>query len=145
MWDGGAPVFVGRGKRRVPSSRRFEGIFDMVMKSLVIAALALSLSVGAAAAGSKHCPPGHAKKGECGGKSHGKHDKHYEKHHDDDQHDHGWRRGDKVEPTRYVVIERYRDYGYQPPPRGYHYVKIDGDVLLIAITTGIIADIFLNR
>jgi Ni/Co efflux regulator RcnB len=100
---------------------------------------------------------------------HGKKDKHKGKGHDDRRHDKrddrrddrrdyrhdardgdrgrhlGWTRGDRVTRDRYVVIERYRDYGYRAPPRGYQYVEIDGDVLMIAIATGVIFQILSTR
>ena len=128
----------------------------MILKSLAIAGLALSLAAGTAFAGPKGCPPGHARKGECGGgygyarqddrrgyerHGHDRHDHGYERH----RHRHDWRRGERIPRTRYVVIERYRDYGYQPPPRGYGYVQVDGDVFLIALASGIIADILLRN
>lgn len=75
----------------------------------------------------------------------GDHDRRdYSRSHDRSRH-HDWKRGQRIAPSRYVVIERYRDYGYQPPPRGYRYVRVDGDVLLIAIASGVIADIILNN
>lgn len=59
-----------------------------------------------------------------------------------------WRRGDRL-PAYYRNSYRpvdYRHYGYRAPPRGYHYVRDDrGDVLLVAIATGIIASIILNN
>lgn len=94
------------------------------------------------------------------GKGHGKkHDKHrdrddrrHDRHddrHDDRRHDQdrhlGWSRGDHVTRERYVVIERYRDYGYRAPPRGYQYVQVDGDILMIAIASGLIFEVLTNR
>ena len=60
------------------------------------------------------------------------------RHHDEEHH---WERGHRYYGPSYVV----RDYGYyrlRPPPRGYHWVRDDNnDLLLVAITTGIILDI----
>ena len=60
------------------------------------------------------------------------------RHHDEGHH---WERGHRYYGPSYVV----RDYGYyrlRPPPRGYHWVRDDNnDLLLVAITTGIILDI----
>ena len=39
--------------------------------------------------------------------------------------------------TRYVVD--YRRYGLKYPGRGYHYVRVGNDVVLTAITTGLVA------
>ena len=53
-------------------------------------------------------------------------------------HDYGWA------PT-YVVVD-YDRYGLRHPPRGYHWRRDDrGDWLLVAIATGIIADVIFNH
>jgi Ni/Co efflux regulator RcnB len=45
--------------------------------------------------------------------------------------------------TRYVVTDWRRDR-LRPPPRGYHWVRSDnGDFLLVAIASGVIASILL--
>ncbi|TCV92163.1 Ni/Co efflux regulator RcnB [Luteibacter rhizovicinus] len=61
--------------------------------------------------------------------------------------DHGghWERGHRA-PDVYrrddYVVNDYRSYRLREPPRGYHWVRSDSnDFLLIAITTGVIADI----
>lgn len=44
------------------------------------------------------------------------------------------------------VVDRYPDYRLPPPRRGYHWVRDDrGNFLMVAIATGIIADILLNH
>jgi Ni/Co efflux regulator RcnB len=55
---------------------------------------------------------------------------------------HHWERGHRYD-GRVIVVRDYRDYRLREPPRGYHWVRDDnsGDYLLIAIATGIIADI----
>lgn len=59
-----------------------------------------------------------------------------------------WRRGDRL-PT-YARTE-YREVNWRSerlrePPRGYHYVRDDrGEVLLVAIATGVILSILLNN
>jgi len=35
----------------------------------------------------------------------------------------------------------YRPYGLAPPPYGYRYVRVDNDVVLVAIATGLISNI----
>ena len=35
----------------------------------------------------------------------------------------------------------YRHYGLTPPPYGYQYVRVDNDVFLTAVATGLIASI----
>lgn len=41
-------------------------------------------------------------------------------------------------PTYYVD---YRSYGLAPPPYGHHWVRVDNDILLVAIATGLVADV----
>ena len=44
------------------------------------------------------------------------------------------------------VVQRYPDYHLRRPPPGYHWVRDDrGNFLMVAIATGIIADILLNH
>ncbi len=60
------------------------------------------------------------------------------RHHDGGHH---WERGHRYYGPSYVVRD-YRYYRLRPPPRGYHWVRDDNnDLLLVAITTGIILDI----
>jgi Ni/Co efflux regulator RcnB len=41
-------------------------------------------------------------------------------------------------PSYYVD---YRAYGLAPPPYGYHWVRVDNDILLVAIASGLVADV----
>jgi Ni/Co efflux regulator RcnB len=43
------------------------------------------------------------------------------------------------------VVEDWRGHGLRTPPRGYHWVQTGGDYVLVAITTGIILELLLNR
>ncbi len=62
----------------------------------------------------------------------------------------GWyKRGGHV-PAEYrggsYVVTDWRARHLRQPPRGYHYVRSDnGDFLLVAITTGVIASILANH
>jgi Ni/Co efflux regulator RcnB len=38
----------------------------------------------------------------------------------------------------------YRHYRLAPPPRGYHYVRVDDHALLVAVTTGLVSEVLLN-
>jgi len=59
-----------------------------------------------------------------------------------------WRRGDRL-PSYYRSNYREVDWRRErlrEPPRGYHYVRDDrGEVLLVAIATGVILSILLNN
>jgi Ni/Co efflux regulator RcnB len=54
-----------------------------------------------------------------------------------------WHRGDKL-PASYrgkgYVVD-YRHYGLGAPPRGYQYVRVNNDVVLTAIATGVVASV----
>jgi Ni/Co efflux regulator RcnB len=56
---------------------------------------------------------------------------------------HQWRRGEKL-PSSYrgkgYVVD-YRHYGLSAPPRGYQYVRVNNDVVLTAIATGVVASV----
>jgi len=56
----------------------------------------------------------------------------------------GWHRGGYYHGPRYVVRD-YGRYRLRPPPRGYEWVQSNGQFVLLAVTTGVIADILLNR
>jgi Ni/Co efflux regulator RcnB len=59
---------------------------------------------------------------------------------------HRWVRGERFYPVygrSFVVNDWYR-YQLHRPPYGYHWVRYGDDFLLVAIGTGIIADLILN-
>ena len=55
-----------------------------------------------------------------------------------------WSRGDYLPSSyrapRYVVYD-YGRYGLYAPPRGCHWVRVGNDVLLTAVTTGVVVNI----
>jgi Ni/Co efflux regulator RcnB len=58
-----------------------------------------------------------------------------------------WHRGDRLPYAYYApryVLRDYRAYRLYAPPRGYHWVRVDNDVVLAAITTGIVLSVFDN-
>lgn len=57
---------------------------------------------------------------------------------------HSWRNGDRLPNSFYArryVVDDYRVYGLRVPPRGYHWVRVDNDVLLAAITSGVVVSV----
>jgi Ni/Co efflux regulator RcnB len=61
--------------------------------------------------------------------------------------DRGWRRGDRLPQAwrhRNYVVDDWRGHHLRPPPRGYEWVQDGGDYLLVAVATGVIAEILLN-
>ncbi|GAB3380383.1 RcnB family protein [Lysobacter fragariae] len=65
----------------------------------------------------------------------------------------GWhkdyRRGERIEVvylTPRYYVEDYRVYHLAPPPPGHRWIRYpDGRYILVAVATGIIADILLNH
>jgi len=59
-----------------------------------------------------------------------------------------WRRGGHVPPEyrrpQYVVND-WRAHHLHAPPRGYQWVQVGGDYVLVAIATGIIAQLLLSQ
>jgi len=57
-----------------------------------------------------------------------------------------WERGHAL-PYEYrrEVVSNYDYYHLRRPPRGYHWVRANGDYLLVAIASGIIADVILHH
>ncbi|BDU18255.1 RcnB family protein [Lysobacter auxotrophicus] len=90
-------------------------------------------------------------KGHGHGRGHDHHDR-YDDH--DDRHDrgrknghykHDYRRG-VVYVERRVYVDDYHHYDLREPPRGHRWVRSDdGRYVLIAVATGIIADVLLHH
>lgn len=61
---------------------------------------------------------------------------------------HRWNRGDRLPPQyldRQYIVNDWRGHRLSPPPRGYQWVQNGSDYLLVAIATGIIAELLLNH
>lgn len=57
-----------------------------------------------------------------------------------------WRRGERLPASYRAAAYRvdYRVYRLAAPPRGYHYVRVGNDVVLVADNNGIIASVILQ-
>jgi Ni/Co efflux regulator RcnB len=56
---------------------------------------------------------------------------------------HSWRRGERLPVSYYqrpYVIGNYRECGLRAPPRGYHWVRVNGDAVLAGVATGIVLE-----
>lgn len=74
-------------------------------------------------------PPGHAKRMGAGP-------------------NHNWVKGSRVPPqyrSHQYVVNDWRGHGLKHPPRGYHWVQYGGDYLLVAIASGVIAQLILGN
>jgi Ni/Co efflux regulator RcnB len=59
-----------------------------------------------------------------------------------------WRRGGHIPPqyrSRQYVVNDWRGHHLNAPPRGYQWVQVGSDYVLVAIATGIIAQLLLNQ
>ncbi|MBE0614571.1 MAG: RcnB family protein [Burkholderiales bacterium] len=61
---------------------------------------------------------------------------------------HAYYRGDRL-PAHYrhrsYVVDNWRSHRLSAPPRGYHWVQVGGDFVLVAIASGIILQLLLNH
>lgn len=61
---------------------------------------------------------------------------------------HNWVRGSRVPPhfrSRHYVVHDWRGHRLSRPPHGHHWVQNGGDYLLVAIATGVIAQMVLSH
>ena len=62
--------------------------------------------------------------------------------------EHKWHKGDRI-PASYRdkghEVTDWKAHNLRQPPRGYHWVQVDGDFVLAAIATGVIADMLLGN
>ena len=61
---------------------------------------------------------------------------------------HNWYRGARIPPPYrggHYVVNDWRMHRLAPPPRGYHWVQYGPDYLLVAIATGVIAQIIFSN
>jgi Ni/Co efflux regulator RcnB len=57
----------------------------------------------------------------------------------------GWRRGAYVPaPYRSYYVQDWGYYGLRPPPPGYRWIYADGNFVLMAIASGLIADVLIH-
>lgn len=62
--------------------------------------------------------------------------------------EHRLHRGDRLPPeyrSRSYVVDDWRGHRLSAPPRGYHWVQVGGDYVLVAIATGVILQLLLGN
>jgi Ni/Co efflux regulator RcnB len=130
---------------------------DNVLRVALVAALCLSQGGAWAQPGHGNgngngngrfndCGPGN---GNCN-RGQGRHDDN-RRNHDGERGagpDRSFYRGERL-PNNYrgpqYVVNDWRGHGLRTPPRGYHWVQTGGDYVLVAIATGVILELLLNR
>jgi Ni/Co efflux regulator RcnB len=76
-----------------------------------------------------------------------RHDDHRDDHHDDHHdayvHHNEWKRGYHMPPKDWGRAQHidYRQYHLHAPPRGYEWRSVDGNYVLAAVATGVIASV----
>jgi Ni/Co efflux regulator RcnB len=61
---------------------------------------------------------------------------------------HYWRRGDRLPASHYArpyVIRDYRGCHLNAPPRGHQWVRVNQDVVLAAVATGVVLEVLRNH
>jgi len=61
---------------------------------------------------------------------------------------HNWHRGSRLPPeyrSHHYVVDDWRGHRLSAPPRGYHWVQAGPDYLLVAIATGVIAQVLISQ
>lgn len=67
------------------------------------------------------------------------------------EHDRGhpdWHKGDRLSSdyrNRQYVVDDWHGHGLRQPPRGYQWVGVGADYLLVAVGTGLIAQVVLSQ
>ena len=125
------------------------------MKRMIMGAMVLSLAVGSLALAD---PPGYDRDND-----------HHDQHHHMDEHHrhmehhgrwggdryvrphgyyaHAWRRGDRLPPAyrgSAYVIPDVAVYHLRPAPRGYYWIRVDGNAVLASMATGAVIDVHVN-
>jgi Ni/Co efflux regulator RcnB len=62
--------------------------------------------------------------------------------------DHNYYKGGRLPQNwrgREYVVDDWRGHHLNQPPRGYQWVQVGGDYVMVAVATGIIASILLNH
>ncbi len=62
--------------------------------------------------------------------------------------DHRYYRGDRLPPqyrSKQYVVDNWRAHRLSAPPRGYRWVQLGADYVLVAVATGIITQLILSQ
>jgi Ni/Co efflux regulator RcnB len=121
-----------------------------MMRKLTAVATLLVLGLVSGAASAQH------DRDSRGYREYQEHQRHNDRHEaeqrnfrgDNDRHGygyrHGFRRGDRLPyeyRSRQYVVEDWRHHRLSPPPRGYRWVQVGPQYMLVAIPTGIVFNV----
>ena len=116
------------------------------MRRLIIAAAAASLLAGSVGAGAASAQPyGHGQD-----RRDDRHDQRSDQrpgwNNDHGQRHHNWRRGGRIDRGDWSRGQRvdWRSRHLRRPPRGYEWREVDGNYVMAAVATGVIASIIAN-
>jgi Ni/Co efflux regulator RcnB len=111
------------------------------MKRFILAATALALTMGIAGAASAQ--PGNDRDHRGGYQQNERYDNNNDHHYV--RHDE-WRKGRRMSQNDWRRGQRvdYRAHHLRAPPRGYEWREVDGNYVMAAVATGLIASIIAN-
>ncbi|WP_277188048.1 RcnB family protein [Caballeronia sp. BR00000012568055] len=69
-------------------------------------------------------------------------------HADNGPHHPDWRKGQRLSNDyrdHQYVVDDWHDHGLRQPPRGYQWVGVGGDYLLVAVASGIISQVIFSQ
>jgi Ni/Co efflux regulator RcnB len=73
---------------------------------------------------------------------------HGPEHADNGPHHPDWRKGQRLSNDyrdRQYVVDNWHEHGLRQPPRGYQWVGVGGDYLLVAVASGIISQVIFSQ
>ena len=117
------------------------------MKRLLTAAIALTLVSGSAAMAQPYNNDRHDSRNERHDDRNDRRDNDRRDNARNDNRGHHWARGQRL-PTEYRTRGHYVDYRrhhLRQPPRGYQWVQVNNDYVMVALATGLIASIIANQ
>jgi Ni/Co efflux regulator RcnB len=134
----------------------------MKKNRIVATVLCVSLGLAASASFAQPAPQGPQGWDNHGAPDHGPamnpHDEHYDHDHhyappppqhvEHMEHHEEWRQGERLSNdyrNHQYVIDNWHEHNLHQPPRGYQWVGVNGDYLLVAAASGIIAQIVMGH
>lgn len=126
------------------------------MKSKLLAAAIIVTTLAAQSAAFADDHGYHGRDPHRGPPPHARHDAHHDSYHGHDYYrgdrgagpHHDFRRGQRLSAEyrhREYVVDNWRAHHLKAPPRGYHWVQTGPDYVLVAVASGIIAQIVLGN